>query len=98
MVAYALLGKMSKNITTEPLGDDRDGNPVYLKDLWPSNAEIAEIVRTAITREMFQTRYGDVFKGDENWQGIEVSGGQTYDWNPTSTYVQLAPLILRIWK
>ncbi len=91
VVAYALLGKMSKNITTEPLGNDREGNPVYLKDLWPSNAEILEIVRASITREMFQERYGDVFKGDQNWQGIEVSGGQTYDWNPTSTYVQLPP-------
>ncbi len=91
VVAYALLGKMSKNITTEPLGNDLEGNPVYLKDLWPSNAEISEIVRASITREMFQERYGDVFKGDKNWQGIEVSGGQTYDWNPTSTYVQLPP-------
>ncbi len=91
VVAYALLGKMSENITTESLGNDRDGNPVYLKDLWPSNAEIADIVRASITREMFQNRYGDVFKGDENWQGIEVTGGQTYEWNPSSTYVQLPP-------
>ncbi len=91
VVAYALLGKMSENITTEPLGNDKQGNPVYLKDLWPSNAEISQVVRASITREMFLSRYGDVFKGDKNWQGIEVTGGETYSWNPASTYVQLPP-------
>ncbi|HHB81898.1 MAG TPA: aconitate hydratase, partial [Devosia sp.] len=91
VVAYALLGKMSKNITTDILGHDKQGNPVYLKDLWPSNAEISEVVRASITRDMFRSRYGDVFKGDKNWQGIEVSGGETYAWNPSSTYVQLPP-------
>ncbi|VAW17395.1 Aconitate hydratase, partial [hydrothermal vent metagenome] len=91
VVAYALLGKMSADITTEPLGNDNDGNPVYLKDLWPTNAQISEIVRKTITPEMFKSRYGDVFKGDEKWQGIKVTGGETYDWNPGSTYVQLPP-------
>ncbi len=91
VVAYALLGKMSQDITREPLGTDRQGNPVFLKDLWPSNQEISEVVRSAITPEMFESRYGDVFKGDRNWQGIEVSGGETYAWNPASTYVQLPP-------
>ena len=64
--------------TTEPLGTDRDGKPVYLKDIWPSSKEIAELVRTTITAEMFRTRYADVFKGDEHWQKIKVEGGQTY--------------------
>ncbi|MCF6325947.1 MAG: aconitate hydratase AcnA [Devosiaceae bacterium] len=91
VVAYALLGKMSADITTEPLGTDKDGEPVYLKDLWPTNAQISEIVRETITPEMFKSRYGDVFKGDDKWQGIKVTGGQTYDWNPGSTYVQLPP-------
>lgn len=91
VVAYALLGKMSENITTDPLGNDKQGNPVYLKDIWPTNAEISQVVRASITREMFLSRYGDVFKGDENWQNIEVTGGETYSWNPTSTYVQLPP-------
>ncbi len=91
VVAYALLGKMSADITTESLGTDKDGKPVYLKDLWPTNAQISEIVRETITRDMFKSRYGDVFKGDEKWQGIKVTGGETYDWNPGSTYVQLPP-------
>ena len=91
VVAYALLGKMSADITTEPLGIAKDGQPVYLKDLWPSNGQISEIVRKTITPEMFKSRYGDVFRGDEKWQSIKVTGGETYDWNPGSTYVQLPP-------
>ncbi len=91
VVAYALLGKMDVDITSEPLGVGKDGQPVYLKDLWPDNAEISEIVRKSITPEMFRKRYGDVFKGDKNWQGIKVTGGETYGWNSASTYVQLPP-------
>ena len=91
VVAYAIAGSMFVNLNTDPLGTDKDGNPVYLKDLWPSNAEIAELVRTHITPDMFKSRYSDVFKGDEHWQGIEVSGGETYDWNSSSTYVQNPP-------
>ncbi|WP_421761888.1 aconitate hydratase AcnA [Devosia sp.] len=91
VVAYALAGSMHKNITTEPLGTGSDGKPVYLKDIWPSNHEIAEIVRTVITPQMFLGRYSDVFKGDENWQGIAVDGGETYRWNSSSTYVQNPP-------
>jgi aconitate hydratase len=78
------------NLTKDPLGTDKDGNPVYLKDIWPSN-EIAEIIRQGRDPEMFAERYSDVFKGDEHWQGIEVSGGQTYSWPPASTYVQNPP-------
>jgi aconitate hydratase len=91
VVAYALAGSMHVNLTTDPLGHDRDGNPVYLKDIWPSSKEIADIVRRVVTREMFETRYADVFKGDKRWQSIEVSGGLTYDWDDRSTYVANPP-------
>ncbi|MDA8870359.1 aconitate hydratase AcnA [Rhizobiaceae bacterium] len=91
VVAYALAGSMHVNIAKDSLGKDQDGNDVFLKDLWPSNAEIASIMRETITREMFTDRYGDVFKGDDKWQGIEVGGGETYGWDSTSTYVQNPP-------
>ena len=83
--------RCTSNLTTEPLGTGSDGKPVYLKDIWPTNHEIAEIVRTVITPQMFLGRYSDVFKGDENWQGIAVDGGETYRWNSSSTYVQNPP-------
>ncbi len=91
VIAYAIAGSMKIDITKESLGDDKNGNPVYLSDIWPSNEEIAALVRTNITREMFKTRYSDVFKGDKYWQAIEVSGGETYNWNSTSTYIQNPP-------
>ena len=91
VVAYALLGKMTQNITTEPLGTGSDGKPVYLKDVWPTSQEIADVVRSSINTEMFRTRYGDVFKGDTKWQHIKVEGGETYRWNSGSTYVQNPP-------
>ncbi|WP_127143737.1 aconitate hydratase AcnA [Pelagibacterium montanilacus] len=91
VVAYSLLGKMTVDITTEPLGNDRDGNPVYLKDIWPTSTEIADTVRSAIDVEMFRSRYGDVFKGDRRWQEIKVEGGETYSWSSSSTYVQNPP-------
>ncbi|WP_040489665.1 aconitate hydratase AcnA [Fulvimarina pelagi] len=91
VVAYAIAGTMFKDITKEPLGQDKDGNDVYLSDIWPSTHEIAEIVRETVTRDMFENRYADVFKGDEHWRKIDVSGGLTYDWDDTSTYVQNPP-------
>ncbi len=91
VVAYALAGSMKIDITKEPIGTGKDGNPVYLKDIWPSNHEVAEIVRQHVTKEMFQGRYSDVFKGDKNWQAIVIEGGQTYGWNSSSTYVQNPP-------
>ena len=91
VVAYALLGKMTQNITTEPLGTGADGRPVYLRDIWPTSQEIAEVVRSSINVGMFRSRYGDVFKGDSHWQGIKVEGGETYSWNSGSTYVQNPP-------
>ncbi|MEM6534949.1 MAG: aconitate hydratase AcnA [Pseudomonadota bacterium] len=91
VVAYAIAGSLKINVAKHPLGQDQDGNNVYLKDIWPSSQEIAEIMRVAVTPEMFSTRYSDVFKGDEKWQDIDVSGGQTYGWPMGSTYVQNPP-------
>ncbi|MEO1282818.1 MAG: aconitate hydratase AcnA [Pseudomonadota bacterium] len=91
VVAYALAGSVQKDLTTEPLGQDRDGNDVFLKDIWPTSKEIQEFIIENVTREMFTARYADVFKGDENWQGIATSDGQTYDWDGDSTYVQNPP-------
>ncbi len=91
VVAYALAGSLTVDITTEPLGEDRDGNPVYLKDLWPTSAEISAIVRQVISEAMFRARYGDVFRGDEHWREIHVEGGLTYKWVDGSTYVQNPP-------
>ena len=91
VVAYAIAGSMLVDVTTESLGKDRDGNEVYLKDIWPSSAEIAELVRTSINPAMFEERYSNAFTGDERWKGIETSGGKTYDWGSDSTYVQNPP-------
>ncbi|MDR9393039.1 MAG: aconitate hydratase AcnA [Roseovarius sp.] len=91
VVAYALAGDMNIDLTTQPLGEDKDGNPVYMKDIWPTQQEIAALVEKTVTREAFQSKYADVFKGDEKWQSVETSGGETYDWPPQSTYVQNPP-------
>jgi len=90
VVAYALAGTMNINVSEDPIGYDDQNEPVYLKDIWPSSAEIAEAVRTAVTPDMFAKRYADVFKGDEMWRAVETSGGLTYDW-PESTYVANPP-------
>ncbi|MRU16418.1 aconitate hydratase AcnA [Roseovarius sp. A21] len=91
VVAYALAGDMNIDLSSEPLGEDKDGNPVYLKDIWPTQKEIADLVEKTVTREAFQSKYADVFKGDEKWQEVETSEGETYDWPPQSTYVQNPP-------
>ncbi|MCR9283208.1 Aconitate hydratase 1 [Labrenzia sp. THAF35] len=91
VVAYALAGNLNINITEDPLGEDQNGNPVYLKDIWPTTEEITDLIRASINEEMFRTRYSDVFKGDEHWQGIKVEGGLTYSWPVSSTYVQNPP-------
>lgn len=91
VVAYALAGSLNVNLTTDALGTGSNGEPVYLKDIWPTNAEIAEIQRANVTHDKFSARYADVFKGDEHWQAISVSGGQTYQWDATSTYVANPP-------
>ena len=91
VVAYALAGDMNIDITTEPLGIGKDGQPVYLKDVWPTNAEISELVDRTVTREAFLSKYADVFKGDEKWQAVETSDEETYDWPTASTYIQNPP-------
>ncbi|MCV3271185.1 aconitate hydratase AcnA [Roseobacter sinensis] len=91
VVAYALAGTLDIDLTTEPLGQDQDGNDVFLKDIWPSSQEIAELVEATVTREAFLTKYADVFKGDEKWQGVETTDSKTYDWPAASTYVQNPP-------
>jgi aconitate hydratase len=91
VVAYALAGTMKLDLSKDPIGTDKDGAKVRLADIWPSSEEIAEIQRKAVTDEMFAKRYGDVFKGDKHWQAIKVAGGQTYAWDPGSTYVQNPP-------
>ena len=91
VVAYAIAGDMNIDITREPIGESRDGRRVYLKDIWPTQHEIAELVERTVTREAFQSKYADVFKGDARWQGIDAGGGLTYHWPSTSTYVQNPP-------
>jgi aconitate hydratase len=91
VVAYALAGDMNIDLTTEPLGTSKDGKPVYLKDIWPTNKEIADIVHATVTREAFLKKYADVFKGDEKWQAVQVTDSETYDWPASSTYIQNPP-------
>ena len=88
VVAYAIAGTIRKDITTEPLGYDQIGTPIYLKDVWPSNADIAAAMQESVTPQMFKERYADVFAGTAAWQKIEVATGLTYDWQPDSTYVR----------
>jgi aconitate hydratase len=92
VVAYALLGNMREDITTAPLGTSKDGKPVYLKDVWPTNKEIADTVQSSVGRDQFLKRYGEVFKGPKQWQAIQVEGGtDTYRWVDGSTYVKNPP-------
>ncbi len=91
VVAYALAGTVTKDLTTEPLGEDQDGHPVFLKDIWPSSQEIDTFIAENVTRELFTRRYADVFKGDENWRNVHAPEGQTYSWDDNSTYVQNPP-------
>jgi aconitate hydratase len=91
VVAYALAGSMDKDITTEPLGTGPDGKPVYLEDIWPSPQEIQDVVASAISSEMFSNDYADVFAGDERWQSLPTPTGNTFEWDPESTYVRKPP-------
>ena len=88
VVAYALAGWMITDLTTEPLGNDRAGNPVYLKDIWPSEQEIQETILRAVTAAMFKKSYADVFAGDERWQQLPVAQGSRFQWDPESTYIR----------
>jgi aconitate hydratase len=91
VVAYALAGTMDIDLANDPIAQTPEGKDVYLKDIWPTQAEIAELVEKTVTREAFIEKYADVFKGDEKWQDVETTDSQTYDWPPTSTYVQNPP-------
>ncbi|CAI1522686.1 TPA: aconitate hydratase AcnA [Serratia marcescens] len=90
VVAYALAGSMKIDLTKEPLGEGNDGQPVYLKDIWPSSQDIAQAVEEVRT-EMFHKEYGEVFDGDANWQAIQVAGSATYQWQEDSTYIRHPP-------
>ncbi|SFL16912.1 aconitate hydratase AcnA [Methylobacterium pseudosasicola] len=98
VVAYALAGSMQIDITTEPLGQGSDGKPVYLKDIWPSSAEVQQFIEENITSALFKRRYADVFGGDQNWKDVEVTEAETFAWNPGSTYVQNPPYFVGMEK
>jgi aconitate hydratase len=91
VVAYAIAGDMNVDISRDPLGQDRDGNDVYLKNIWPTSKEVADLVQQTVTREAFLSKYADVFKGDDKWREVDAGGGLTYSWPSTSTYVQNPP-------
>jgi aconitate hydratase len=91
VVAYALAGSTQVDLTTQPLGHDKKGKPVYLKDVWPSNKEIETFINKNVKSSMFKKRYADVFKGDKNWRAVSTSKGETYTWDNKSTYVQNPP-------
>jgi aconitate hydratase len=91
VVAYALAGSMDVDLTTEPLGTDADGQPVYLRDLWPSSAEVSAVVGEAIEARMFETGYADVLAGDDRWRSLDVPAGDRFSWEPDSTYVRHPP-------
>ena len=91
VVAYALAGRMDVDLTTEPLGQDRDGNDVYLHELWPTPEEIQTLIQESLRRDMFERTYADVFAGDERWNALETPSGSLYAWDPDSTYVRQPP-------
>jgi aconitate hydratase len=91
VVAYALAGSMNIDLTTEPLGKGKGGKPVYLKDIWPSSAEIATAIRKAVKASSYRARYANVFEGDVNWRKVKITEGKTYEWDAASTYVKHPP-------
>ena len=91
VVAYALAGRIDIDLTKEALGNDKDGNPVYLKDLWPDPDETVALVKAHVTRRSFVDKYRDVFAGDERWASLFAPEGDTYRWDPQSTYIAKAP-------
>lgn len=94
VVAYALAGRVDIDLTQDPLGNDPDGNPVYLKDIWPSQKEISDTIASSLKPEMFEKRYGNVFDGNEMWNAISGSRGELYEWRADSTYVQEPPFFV----
>jgi len=91
VVAYALAGSMNVDLYKEPLGKDKEGNPVFLKDIWPTNKEIEELILTSISADMFVKRYSNISEGPEEWSAIKTNDGNIYDWDDTSTYVKKPP-------
>ena len=91
VVAFALAGRIDANLATEPLGTGADGEPVFLRDVWPSQQEVSSVLRTALRAEMFHSEYSDVFTGDERWRGLPVPEGDTYAWDADSTYIKNPP-------
>jgi aconitate hydratase len=91
VVAYALAGHIGHNFETDPLGKDKNGNPVFLRDIWPSQREVADVVASCIDSEMFKEEYSRVSQGDQNWRGLKFPEGKTYGWEPDSTYIRKAP-------
>jgi aconitate hydratase len=91
VVAYALAGTMDIDLDNEPLGSDQQGNPVFLKDIWPSPQEVQTVVASSVAADMFTTDYADVFNGDDNWRSLSVPTGDTFDWDENSTYVARPP-------
>ncbi|MDE2362805.1 MAG: aconitate hydratase AcnA [Hyphomicrobiales bacterium] len=91
VVAYALAGSVQKDLTKEPLGHDKKGNPVFLKDIWPTSAEIQAFIRKNVTKAIFKSKYAAVFDGDSNWKKVKAPSGETYRWEMGSTYVQNPP-------
>ncbi|MFP5458099.1 MAG: aconitate hydratase AcnA [Bacteriovoracia bacterium] len=98
VVAYAIAGSTKLNLTTDAIGKDKNGNDVFLKDIWPSSAEVAEAMAKAITPAMFKSRYSDVFKGDEHWQKINAPTGETFAWDKESTYINNPPYFVGMTK
>ena len=91
VVAYAIAGTMDINLASDTIGTDKEGNDVYLKDIWPTTQEVAEMVEKTVTREAFLSKYANVFEGDEKWQSVKTTEAKTYDWPAASTYVQNPP-------
>ena len=91
VVAYALAGRMDFDMATEPLGNDKSGKPVFLRDIWPTPQEVEDTVRSAVTTAMYQKEYGEVFLGDQRWQGLKVPEGNLYSWETNSTYIKQPP-------
>ncbi|HTL02794.1 MAG TPA: aconitate hydratase AcnA [Vicinamibacterales bacterium] len=93
VVAYALAGRMTLDLTSEPLGTDRQGKPVYLREIWPTGAEIQEAMLSAVTSQMFKRQYANVFEGDERWRGLHVPTGDRFVWDEHSTYIRKPPFV-----
>ena len=91
VVAYALVGSLHVNLLHDPLGTDAGGRPVYLRDIWPSTAEITDVIAACLRADTFSKDYAEVFAGDERWRGLDVPAGDTFRWDPTSTYVRQPP-------